>query len=115
VSERMPSWVDGFPGSVTVSGKDGTILYMNEAAGRAFEKSGGASLVGSNLASCHNERSNGIIRAIMEDRKPNAYTIEKAGKRKFIYQTPWLVSGEVAGVVELSVEIPASLPHFNRD
>jgi DUF438 domain-containing protein len=110
----MPPWVAEFPGSVTVSGKDGTILYMNDAAGRAFEKSGGKALVGSDLAACHGERSNAKIREIMEGRRPNAYTIEKAGKRKLIYQAPWYESGELAGVVELAVEIPDELPHFNR-
>jgi hypothetical protein len=115
VSEGMPSWIEEFPGSVTVSGKDGTILYMNDAAARVFEKSGGKSLVGSYLAACHNEKSSAKIRAIMEEERPNVYTIEKAGRRKLLYQAPWYVSGELAGVVELSLEIPAELPHFKRD
>jgi hypothetical protein len=115
VSEGKLSWIDEFPGSVTVSGKDGTILYMNDAAARSFEKSGGKALVGSDLAACHNARSNAKILEIMEARRPNVYTIEKGGVRKLIYQAPWYASGEVAGVVELSLAVPAELPHFKRD
>jgi len=114
MSESMPDWVAEFPGAVTVSGKDGSILYMNDKAARVFEGSGGRALVGSDLMACHNERSRGMIRAMMDEGKPNAYTIEKAGVRKFIYQAPWFEGGEVAGLVELSVEIPAELPHFVR-
>ena len=51
----------------------------------------------------------------MESRKPNVYTIEKAGVKKLIYQAPWYRGGEYAGVVELSVEIPFQMPHFVRD
>jgi len=114
MDERMPPWVAEFPGSVTVSGKDGTILYMNDAAGLTFEKSGGKSLVGSNLAACHTDASSAKIRAIIEEERPNVYTIEKAGKWKLVYQAPWYDSGTLAGVIELAVEIPPELPHFKR-
>ena len=38
---------------------------------------------------CHNERSKGIIARILEKGDTNAYTIEKKGIRKMIYQTAW--------------------------
>jgi hypothetical protein len=41
-------------------------------------------------------------------------TIEKAGKKKLIYQTPWHTEGEYRGFVELSLELPAEMPHFVR-
>jgi hypothetical protein len=31
-----------------------------------------------------------------------------------IYQTPWYKEGEVAGLVEFSLEIPESMPHYVR-
>jgi len=115
VDDRLPSWVAGFPGSITVAGKDGTILYMNDAAARTFEKSGGRALVGSNLAACHSRKSNDKIRSIMEEGFVNAYTIEKGGTRRLILQSPWYEAGAVGGILEISVEIPTELPHFSRD
>lgn len=112
---EVPDWATEFPGAVTVSGKDGTILYMNDRAAKSFEKSGGRSLVGSDLMACHNENSRAIIRRIMDEEKPNVYTTEKAGVKKLIFQAPWYASGELAGLVEISVEIPFELPHFKRD
>ena len=40
--------------------------------------------------------------------------MEKAGIKKLIYQAPWRKDGKVAGVVELSMEIPFEMPHFVR-
>jgi hypothetical protein len=45
----------------------------------------------------------------------NAYTIEKRGVRKLIYQAPWYRDGIFQGLVELSLDIPASMPHFVRE
>jgi transcriptional regulator with PAS, ATPase and Fis domain len=111
----MPDWVTSFPGAVTVSDLDNTILWMNDKAAKVLEKNGGRALVGRNMTSCHNERSQAIIARMLETGSPNAYTIEKAGVRKFIYQSPWRDgTGAVAGLVELSMEIPAELPHYVR-
>jgi len=45
----------------------------------------------------------------------NAYTIEKAGQRKLIYQTPWYdEGGTVAGLVEYSIVLPTDMPHKIR-
>jgi hypothetical protein len=115
MAESMPSWAAEFPGAVTVSGKDGTILYMNDTAAAGFSDDGGRALVGKDLMACHRkERSREIIRRIMDTEEPNVYTIEKKGVKKLIYQSPWYESGELAGLVELSLEIPWELPHFKR-
>jgi hypothetical protein len=45
----------------------------------------------------------------------NVYTIEKDGVKKLIYQAPWYREGEYAGFVEISLEIPAEMPHFVRE
>ena len=101
--------------SVIVSDAEGRLSYMNEKAIRQFEKDGGISLLGSKLADCHSERSNRIIEEIVRDRKNNIYTIEKKGKKKLIFQTPWISDGEFKGLVELSLEIPFEMPHFVRE
>lgn len=111
----MSSWIEDFPAAVTISAKDGTILYMNAKASASFAGRGGREeLVGKNLMACHTEASNAIIRALMDEKRTNAYTIEKGGKRKFIYQAPWYESGQTAGLVEISMEIPETVPHFDR-
>ena len=33
---ELQDWVTEFPGGVTVSGKDGTILYLNDRAAKTF-------------------------------------------------------------------------------
>jgi transcriptional regulator with PAS, ATPase and Fis domain len=108
-------YFEHFEGAVTVSDADGNIIYMNEKAISTFEKDGGRDLIGKNLKDCHNERSNNIIREILSSQKKNVYTIEKKGKKKLIFQSPWYKGTELAGVMELSLEIPFEMPHFNRD
>ena len=50
----------------------------------------------------------------MEEHATNAYTIEKNGVKKLIYQTPWYENGEFMGLVEFSLEIPFEMPHYIR-
>lgn len=109
------AWVNEFPAAITVSDAKGIIIEMNAKAAKTFEKEGGAKLIGTNILDCHLEPSLTKLRDIMENRKTNVYTIEKAGIKKLIYQAPWYQGGKYAGVVELSVEIPFEMPHFVRD
>jgi transcriptional regulator with PAS, ATPase and Fis domain len=111
---EAPAWATEFPGAITVSGKDGSILYLNDKAASTYEADGGRELIGKDLMTCHTERSKDIIKRIMDTEEPNVYTIEKKGVRKLIYQAPWYESGELAGLVEISLEIPELLPHFKR-
>ena len=110
----MYDWALEFPGAVTVCDRDFTIIYMNDKAAATFEKDGGRNLLGTDLLACHKESSKVIMRRILDTGEPNSYTIEKSGLRKFIYQAPWLKEGRIAGLVEISVVIPESLPHFVR-
>ena len=55
-----------------------------------------------------------MIRHLLETGKANAYTIEKKGVRKLIYQEAWFLDGEVAGLVEMSLELPPEMPHHVR-
>ena len=108
-------YFENFEGAVTISDLKGTIIYMNEKAISTFEKDGGRGLIGKNLEDCHKERSNEIIRQILSTKKKNVYTIEKNGKKKLIFQAPWYKGFELSGLVELSLEIPFEMAHFNRD
>ncbi len=108
-------WTIGFPASIIITDKNAVVLYMNDKSISDFESDGGENLIGQSLFDCHNENSNEIIRTILETGIPNSYTITKKGKKKMIYQSPWLKDGEIAGLVELSFEIPVDLPNFDRD
>ena len=111
----MPDWVTGFPGAVTVSDRGHRIVYMNDKAAATFEKDGGRALVGTSLMACHDERSRAIIGRLLESGGQNVYTIDKAGQKKLIFQSSWRdETGQVAGLVELSLVLPPEMPHFVR-
>lgn len=107
-------WVDEFPGAVTICDLQGIILEMNARSVKTFEKSGGTDLVGTNLLDCHPEHVRPMIENLFQTQESNVYTIEKNGQHKLIYQAPWYVGGECQGYVELSLEIPAEIPHHVR-
>ncbi len=108
----IPDWAKEMNCAVTVCNTEGIILYMNDKAKATFAKHG--DLIGKNLMGCHNDRSKDIIRDLLETGGSNAYTIEKEGLRKMIYQTAWRVEGKVAGLVEISMVIPSDMPHYIR-
>ena len=108
-------WIEKLDGNVIVSDASGKIIYMNEKAIAQYEREGGSSLIGQDLLECHNEASRKKIMEIMASGQKNVYTIEKLGKRKIIYQSPWSRDGEFRGIIELSLEIPIDMPHFLRE
>ncbi len=107
-------WAQEFPGDVTVCDRDGIIVAMNDSAVRTFAKYGGQSLVGQSLLDCHPEPSRTKLQEMLKTGQVNAYTIEKDGVRKLLYQAPWRVGGELRGLVEVAVELPVEVPHFVR-
>lgn len=111
----IPQWAYGMGCAVTVADADCRIIYMNERSRQTFAARGGADLIGHNLMDYHNERSQAIIRRLLEEGSTNCYTIEKNGVRKMIFQTAWLdAEGRVGGLVELSMVIPDEMPHYVR-
>ena len=113
---NIPDWAFRMNCAVTVADADCNIIYMNERSRETFAARGGASLIGHNLMDYHNERSRSIIRRLLAEGGYNAYTIEKGGLRKMIYQTAWRDdSGAVAGLVEISMVIPNDMPHYIRN
>lgn len=107
-------WVKEFPAAVTVCDPEGIILAMNDKAAKGYEKDGGYNLIGSNMLDCHPEPARKKTEHLLAAREKNVYTIEKNGLKKMIFQSPWFKDGEIAGFVELSLEIPFELPHFIR-
>jgi transcriptional regulator with PAS, ATPase and Fis domain len=108
------AWVEHCPAAITVCDREGTITEMNEKASRGFAKDGGKNLIGQSVIDCHPEPSRSKLLEIMATGNVNAYTIEKNGVKKLIYQCPWYENGEMAGLVEISLEIPFEMPHFIR-
>ena len=106
-------WAEQLHCAVTVCDTEGKVIYMNEKSRETFNKDGKL-MIGQNLFPCHKERSQQMIRNMMETDTINAYTITKNGQRKMIYQTPWKVDGKVAGMVEISMVIPDEMPHYQR-
>lgn len=112
MKELIPGWADDINCAVTICDSDGIILYMNDRAREVFAKHG--DLIGRNLFDCHSPESAAKIRHMLATGESNAYTISKNGVRKMIYQTPWRRDGGVAGMVEISMIIPESMPHHIR-
>lgn len=108
-------WAEAMNCAVTVCDKEGVIVYMNRKSRETFCKDG-RSLIGTNLFGCHPEHAREKIRRMLSTGESNSYTILKHGVRKMIYQTPWRdTTGAIAGMVEISMVIPAEMPHYNRD
>lgn len=108
----MYQWAKEMNCAVTVCDTQGVILFMNDKACKTFAKYG--DLIGKNLFDCHNPQSQEKIREMLETGGSNAYTIEKNGIQKMIYQTAWLNEGVIGGLVELSMELPEGMPHHIR-
>lgn len=102
-------WVDGMDCAITVCDTEGTVIYQNERS-----RTVNGDVRGRSLIPCHNERSREIIRRLLADGGTNTYTVEKGGIRKLIYQTTWRVDGIVRGLAEISIELPAEMPHYIR-
>jgi transcriptional regulator with PAS, ATPase and Fis domain len=107
-------WPEALGAALTVIDRDGIILQMNARARETFAADGGGDLVGKSVYDCHPEPASSKLRAMMQDGQPSHYTISKRGQRKIIHQMPWFQDGEFAGIVEISIPIPDSMPHFDR-
>ena len=107
-------WLDGVAVSVVACDTAGGCTYLNERACHTFAKDGGRALVGRSLIDCHPEPARSRLLEMLRTPGANSYTVEKAGKKKLVHQTPFFRDGVFAGVVEFVIELPALLPHFVR-
>ncbi|MBD5204051.1 MAG: PAS domain-containing protein [Bacteroidales bacterium] len=106
-------WADGIQCAVTICDEAGKILYMNDMSRETFARHG--DIIGHDLYSYHPQRAQEQIRHMLATGETNAYTITKNGHKKIIYQTPWKKDGKIAGLVEISIPLPADMAHYDRD
>lgn len=99
--------------AVTIGDKEGKIIEMNRRSKQVNQKED-EELTGSNVLDCHPEPARTKLKELMDTQSSNAYTIEKNGVKKLIYQTPWFENGEYKGLMELSIEIPFEMEHKIR-
>ncbi len=100
--------------AVTVCDREGKIIDMNEKSRKTFLKPGREELIGKNVLDCHPEPARTLLSGMLQNPQTHAYTIEKNGVKKLIYQTPWYENGEYQGFMELSMEIPFEMKHMVR-
>ena len=112
IHTTMLEYFNEVPYSVTVCDKDGKILEMNDLAVNVL--SHGQQIIGHNLLDCHPEPARTKLAEMLKNHNVNAYTIEKNGVKKLVYQSPWFQDGEFAGYIELSMPIPMEMPHYVR-
>lgn len=109
------AWFKEFPGAITVTDADGVIIAMNDRSAQTFKENGGVELIGKNVLDCHPEPARSKLKALFDSPQSNVYTIQKHGHQRLIYQTPYFVEGKFAGLVEMGLDLPDEMPHFNRD
>lgn len=108
------NWYTEFAAAITICDKDGSILYMNDASKEQFKDEGDETLQGTNVLDCHPEPSKTKLKRLIDNKGENMYTTEKIGRKKFIYQGPWIESGEYMGIIEISFDLPADIKHIVR-
>ena len=113
-SRNKGFWAEELPLAITVCDLQGVGLEMNRRSAKTFAKSGGGRLLGKSMLDCHPGPALRKMKALLRSGKVNVYTIEKKGKKKLIWQGPWYKNGRRGGMVELSIELPAKIPHFIR-
>ncbi|HTW90582.1 MAG TPA: diguanylate cyclase [bacterium] len=104
------NWAREFPAAITICDRDGVIVEMNDKAKNTFS----GDHVGKNVLDCHPEPARTKLAELLATGRNNVYTIEKNGKKKLIFQSPWYKDGRFAGLAEISLELPATIPHFVR-
>lgn len=106
-------YFDEVPFAITICDKEGKILEMNDKSVSTFVKDG-KSIIGQSLFDCHPEPAKTKLKSMLANPIVNAYTIEKNGQKKMIYQSPWYENDEFMGYIEMSIVLPDEMPHFVR-
>ena len=107
-------WFEKLPCAITVCDRDYMILYMNAKAAEVNKEEGGKALIGKNLMDCHPPKAKKKLKEVMLSGRPHAFTIEKKGVKKLVYQSHWKRKGQVGGLVELYFEIPKDIGLLKR-
>lgn len=109
-----PRWMREFAGSIVVCDTAGVALELNNRAVEDFAGQGGEDLVGRDLAECHPEPGRSKFRELLEHPRVNVYTVEKGGLRQLVCQAPWYADGQYAGLVQIVLDVPSSVPQIVR-
>jgi DUF438 domain-containing protein len=96
----LPAILDSLRGPVLFADTDHVVRYMNRAAVEHY--TGGASLLGTSLLDCHNERSNAVIRETLASFKAgeDERMISESPERRIFMRAVRDASGEVIGYYE---------------
>jgi len=108
-------WVKEFPATITVTDRDGNIVDMTDRAAKSFAEGGHPDLVGAPVMDCHPDWAKLKLKALIDGRRTNVYTVTKGGRKKLVFQAPWTIGGEYAGYLDMTLELPEDMPHFDRD
>jgi len=108
----MLEWAKELSCAVTVCDVHGIVLYQNEKSKATFASYG--NILGKSLKDCHKPESWSMLQKLIAEDACNTYTIEKNGIKKLIHQAPWYNDGKVSGLIEFSIELPTTLPHYIR-
>jgi transcriptional regulator with PAS, ATPase and Fis domain len=109
------AWYEAFPGAITVTDENGIIVNMNAESRDREEMQVGYNLIGHDAITCHKEPTQSKVRKLYENQSTNIYSITKNGKKQLVYQTPYFIEEKFNGFVELVLDLPDEVPHFNRD
>lgn len=107
-------WLKEMNAAVTICDNNGIVLYMNDKSEAVYKDDGGRDLIGTSLFGCHPEPALNKLMTMLKEGSTNIYTIEKNGKKKMIFQSPWSSDTVVGGMVEISFELPDAMEHFIR-
>ena len=103
------------PGSILVADENGIIVNMNaESRGRP-EMQVDFDLIGHSAITCHKEPTQSKVRKIYKEQQFNIYSIKLGGKKQLVYQAPYFIKGKFSGIVEMVLDLPNDMPHFDRD
>ena len=109
------AWYDAFPGAITVTDENGIIVNMNAISRGRPEMQVGFDLIGQNAITCHKEPTRSKVRKIYKEQKFNIYSITLNGQKQMVYQAPYFIDGKFSGIVEMVLDLPQEVPHFDRD
>jgi len=112
---KNETWFKVFPGAIMVTNEKGEIIEMNDASAEMSMKDGGYQLMGQNAITCHKEPALSKVRKLYASQAFSIYSITKNGKKQLVYQAPYFFDRVFAGIVEMHLDLPDEIPHFNRD
>lgn len=122
LSVFFKSVIDADNAAIVLCDVNHTIVYMNPAAIRRYEKKGGASIIGHSLLVCHNEESNSIIRMVLawfEESSENnkVFTLHNDKENKDVYMVALRDdNGNLIGYYEKhEYRTPETSPRYNMD